>query len=80
MTIEEVIADNLRKLPITQKEEVLHFVEFLTTKFAGSPPFTKHRRGKLIGRYAHLHIQISDEEIAEARREMWGNFPRDIEL
>jgi hypothetical protein len=74
MTIEEAIADNLRKLPITQKED---FVEFLTTKVAGLPPSTKHPtkhlRRKLIGRYAHLHIQISDEEIAEARYEMWGS-------
>jgi hypothetical protein len=25
-----------------------------------------------------LNIHITEEDIAEARREMWGDFPRDI--
>lgn len=32
----------------------------------------------LRGLWADLNIRITDEDIAEARREMWGNFPRDI--
>jgi hypothetical protein len=30
--------------------------------------------------WADLNMNITEEDIAEARREMWGNFPRDIEL
>jgi len=30
-----------------------------------------------MGLWADLDIGITDEDIDEARREMWGNFPRD---
>jgi len=30
------------------------------------------------GSLEHLGISITEEDIAEARREMWGNFPREI--
>jgi hypothetical protein len=33
-----------------------------------------------LGALEHLGCDISEEDIAEARREMWGNFPRDVEL
>jgi hypothetical protein len=29
------------------------------------------------GLWADLNVNISEEDIAEARREMWGNFPRE---
>ena len=29
---------------------------------------------------ADLNVDITEADIAEARREMWGNFPRDIEF
>jgi hypothetical protein len=32
----------------------------------------------LRGLWAGLNNHITEEDIAEARREMWGNFPRDI--
>jgi len=32
----------------------------------------------LEGIWADLGFNITAEDIAEARREMWGNFPRDI--
>ncbi|MEW6737349.1 MAG: hypothetical protein AB1489_39065 [Acidobacteriota bacterium] len=31
------------------------------------------------GALAHLNLHISAEDIDEARREMWGNFPRNLE-
>jgi hypothetical protein len=34
---------------------------------------------RLRGSLAHLNIKITEEDIAEARREMWGNFPRESE-
>jgi hypothetical protein len=30
------------------------------------------------GLLENYNVQITEEDIAEARREMWGNFPRDI--
>jgi len=40
----------------------------------------KKPRRSLLGLWADLNIHITEEDIAEARREMWGNFPRDIKL
>jgi hypothetical protein len=32
----------------------------------------------VIGCLEHLGVNITDEDIAEARREMWANFPREL--
>lgn len=34
----------------------------------------------LEGLWADLNIRISEEGISQTRRELWGNFPRDIKL
>jgi len=73
MTIEQKVLEKLRNLPREKQQEVLDFVDSLKGR-SGSP---KPLRG-LEGLWADLDINISEEDIAEARREMWGNFPRDI--
>ena len=75
MSIEESVLHKLRVLPVEKQQEVLDFVEFLENKTASPRP-----RRNPIGLLADLNIDITEEDIAEARREMWGNFPRDIEL
>lgn len=30
------------------------------------------------GSLEHLGVHLTEEDIAEARREMWGNFPREV--
>ena len=75
MTIEQAVVEKLRALPVEKQREVLDFVEFLQGKSA--PP---RRRHNPIGLCADLNVDITEADIAEARREMWGNFPRDIEL
>lgn len=76
MTIEQQIVERLRDLPPEKQKEVLEFVDCLKEKNV-SP---KKPRRSLLGLWADLNIHITEEDIAEARREMWGNFPRDIEL
>jgi hypothetical protein len=76
MTIEEQVVEKLRALPPEKQKEVLDFVDFLKEK-NGDP---KKPLRSLRGLWADLNIHITEEDIAEARREMWGNFPRDIEL
>jgi hypothetical protein len=49
---------------------VLDFVEFLEQKNGVNQPRS------VLGALAHLGIHVSEEDIAEARREMWGNFSR----
>jgi hypothetical protein len=76
MTIEQQVVEKLRDLPPEKQQEVLDFVDFLKAK-NGDP---KKPLRSLRGLRADLNIHITEEDIAEARREMWGNFPRDIEL
>lgn len=73
MTIEEKVLEKLRDLSPEQKDEVLHLVETLREKKVSAQPLRSLR-----GLWADLNFEITEEDIAEARREMWGNFPRDI--
>lgn len=73
MTIEEKVLQKLRELPEEKQKEVLGFVESL--KKTNEP---RRPRRSLEGLWADLGIEITEEDITQARREMWGNFPRDI--
>ncbi len=73
MTIEEIVLEKLRKLPPERQKVVLEFLESLKEKDGPRKPLRS-----LKGLWADLGIEITEEDIAEARREMWGNFPRDI--
>ena len=75
MTIEEQVLEKLRDLPFDKQKEVLDFVDFLKQKNGPKKPLKSLR-----ALWADLGIHITEEDIAEARREMWGNFPRDIKL
>ncbi|MGB9336507.1 MAG: DUF2281 domain-containing protein [Candidatus Acidiferrales bacterium] len=75
MTIEEQVLEKLRDLPPDKQKEVLDFVDFLKQKNGTKKPLKSLR-----GLWADLNIHITEEDIAEARREMWGKFPRDIKL
>ena len=33
-----------------------------------------------LGCLEHLHVTVSEEDIAAARREMWADFPREFPL
>jgi hypothetical protein len=74
MTVEEKVLEKLRELPPEKQKEVLEFVDSLKEKDGDKKPLRS-----LEGLWADLDISITEEDIAEARREMWGNFPRDIE-
>lgn len=75
VTIEQQVLEKLRELPPEKQKEVLDFVDFLKEKNGARTP-----RRSLLGLWSDLNTHITEEDIAEARREMWGNFPRDIEL
>jgi hypothetical protein len=70
MTIEEAILEKVRALPPEKKTEVLQYVSGL--EVAERPPFRSPK-----GILADLNFTLTEEDLAEARREMWGNFPRD---
>jgi hypothetical protein len=73
MKIPDLVLEKLRELPPDKQQAVLEFVESLQQNGAAVRPL-KGFEG-LLEKY---NVQITEEDIAEARREMWGNFPRDI--
>jgi hypothetical protein len=75
MTIEQELLEKLRSLSPHKQQQVLNFVESLSGSESPKKPLRS-----LEGLWADLNIQITEEDIAEARREMWGNFPRDLKL
>lgn len=72
MSIEQAIIDNLRVLPLEKQQEVLDFVEFLKTKSR-----LKVARRSIKGLCADLGGHITEEDIAQVRQEMWGDFPKE---
>jgi len=60
-------AEKFRDLPPEKQKEVLDFVDFLKEK-----NLTKKPRRSLLGLWADLNVHITEEDIAEARREMVG--------
>ncbi len=72
MTSEEVLLEKFKMLPVNYRQELLDFAEFLQTKIQKKTP-----RVSLEGIWADMNVNITEEDIAEARQEMWGNFPRE---
>jgi hypothetical protein len=72
MSIERSVIQKILSLTPDQQREVMEFVETLQKE----PPKPQPRRS-LMGLFSDLNVHITEEDIAEARREMWGNFPRE---
>ena len=72
MSIEKSVLEKLLKLPTEKQREVLEFVESLQKATGPRVP-----RRSLKGLWADLDVNISADDIAEMRREMWGGFPRE---
>lgn len=81
MEIEHAVVAKLRTLPAEKQQEVLDFADFLVQKSTDKPgATTKKPRISSEGILAGLNIHLKEEDLAEVRREMWANFPRDIAL
>ncbi|GAA6616510.1 DUF2281 domain-containing protein [Scytonema sp. NUACC26] len=73
MSLEQAVLEKFRQLPVDKQQELLNFAEFLYQKNTAKTPLRSIR-----GLCADLAIDITEEDITQARQEMWGNFPRDI--
>jgi len=73
MRIPELVLEKLRELPPDKQRAVLEVVESLRENGAPAKPLKGFE-----GLLEEYNVRITEEDIAEARREMWGNFPRDI--
>ncbi|HEY9753014.1 MAG TPA: DUF2281 domain-containing protein [Coleofasciculaceae cyanobacterium] len=71
MSLEQILLDKFRTLPIEKQQEVLDFTEFLQQKKLKSQALHP-----LKGLCADLNLDLPEEAFVEARCEMWGNFPR----
>ena len=69
MTIREAVIEELRGLAPEEQQKVLAFVRSL------QPP---GERRNPRGMFIHRGIHIAAEDIDEARREAWANFPRNL--
>jgi hypothetical protein len=72
MTLEQSLIEAVRTLPPEQQQELLKHANQLREQTETKKPLKSIR-----GLWADLGISLSAEEIDEARREMWKNFPRD---
>ena len=78
------IYQQIEELPQESLVELVKFIEFLRFKAGKTKPKSEDaderpfRPVKLKGLLKGY--DFSPEFIAEGRREMWGNFPRDIEM
>jgi hypothetical protein len=73
MTITETLTRKLSQLPLTRQLEVLNFVEFLERKQGQVGP-----RHDPEGLLADQPSNLSLEDLKEARKEAWSNFPREM--
>jgi hypothetical protein len=73
MSTLEMITEAAKELPPDRRQELLDFAEFLRLRTAGKRPLKSAE-----GLWADLGIDITAEDIDEARREMWGNPERDV--
>ncbi len=75
LKVDDAVIKVLRTLLADRQQQLLDFAEFLQTK-----TLIKEPRKSIKGLWADTNIDITEEDMAEAKREMWGNFPKDIEL
>lgn len=71
-TVQKVVSNLYQPAP-AQRQEALRFVEALAYE-QETPP----ARPNPIGLWSDLGLDSSAEVIDGARREMWGNFPREV--
>ena len=64
--------------------EAVDFIEFIAqrtrqgvTQAAPSAAAVHSLSKSVLGALEHLNLQVSLEDLAEVRREMWANFPRE---
>lgn len=79
MTVKEQLFQKLETLLPEEQEAVIQFVDFLQFKRSLQKPqeTSIHPRNSLKGLWANLPINITEEEITEARQEMW-DFSRGV--
>jgi len=74
MEVAELIVQKLHVLPPQKQREVLDFVDFLSQQAVKQRP---RRDPKGLWADLDLGIDVTAQDIHDARRELWGDFPRE---
>lgn len=69
MTPQEILRE-LKDLPSDSLDEVWRFIEFIRYKNEG---VSSERTVKLGGLLADYNVDITEDDISQARQEIWGN-------
>lgn len=74
MTLEQCLLQKIKQLPTNRQQELLDFAEFLCQKsmYQHQLPLKTIK-----GLCSDFKLNLTEEDIQEARQEMWGNFPRE---
>jgi hypothetical protein len=73
MKVEQEIIERVRTLAPQRQQEVLEFLNRIEERDEGKQPLHILR-----GLWKDLGVHITEEDLAQARREMWGDFPRSL--
>ena len=74
MVSEEVLLQKIKVLPPDLKQKAIEFVESLQKEARKKTP-----RVSLKGIWADMNVNITEEDIREARNEMWRGYTKDTE-
>lgn len=70
----ETLAELARQLPLAERARLIEQVAASLAEEAGKSPSPRRASYAAL---ADLHLDVSEEDIAEARRDMLANFPRE---
>lgn len=74
MTVADTLIEKVNALPKVRQREVLDFAEFLGEKEKPKMP-----RRSMQGILAGMNINFTEEDLREARNEMWRGYTKDTE-
>ena len=74
MTSDEVLLGKIKNLPPDLQQKAIEYVDSLQSEERVKTP-----RRSLKGALADLNIKITDEDIRQARNEMWRGYTKDTE-
>lgn len=77
MQIEDEVIDALKALPSGEKLKVLEFTKSLRPEKPSGEQNGQRRSVK--GALSHLNIRFTENDLREARNEMWKGYTRDTE-
>lgn len=74
MTVKDAVIEKLEVMPVVTQQKVLEFMESMESKEKPRTP-----RRSLQGIWSHLDINFTEEDLREARNEMWRGYTRDTD-